>query len=47
MHDGFRQKQEVQKQAGLESLQIPNILCGWHFGGKFWFLTKVSTTTGW
>ena len=47
MHDGFRQEQEVHKQAGMESPQIPKILCGWYFGKKFWFLTKVSTNAGW
>ena len=40
MRGGFRREQEVQNQAGLESLQIPRILCVSHLGGKFWFLIK-------
>ena len=47
MCDGIRQEQEVQKQAGLESLQISKILCGSHFGVKFYFLTKVSSNAYW
>ena len=41
MRNGFRQKREVQKQVGLKSPQIPKILCGWHFGRKLWFVTKM------
>ena len=40
MCGGFRRKREVQNQAGLESLQIPKILCVSHLGGKLWFLIK-------
>ena len=40
MRGGFRQEREVQHQAGLESPQIPRILCVSHLGGKFWFLIK-------
>ena len=40
MRGGFRREREVQNQAGLESLQIPRILCVLHLGGKFWFLIK-------
>ena len=40
MRGGFRREREVQNQAGLESLQIPRILCVSHLGGRFRFLIK-------
>ena len=40
MRGGFRREREVQNQVGLESPQIPRILCVSHLGGKFWFQIK-------
>ena len=40
MRGGFRYEREVQNQVGLESLQIPRIMCVSHLGRKFWFLIK-------